>query len=240
MQAEANRRQDRHLRVLVGVAALVLALTGCQDPGRATRSAPATSGPTSEPVAAAALEPSEPAPPAPATSDAVALAQLPVTPEPPRVGYDRDQFVHWIDADHDGCDTRCEVLAQERRTDLPGLSGDGWLSAYDGYSTDDASELDIDHVIPLAEAWDSGAAGWDPARRKDFANDLGEPASLIAVTAASNRSKSDRDPAEWQPSSSEDWCRYAHDWISTKVRWSLAADPAEVAALGNMLNGCPR
>jgi hypothetical protein len=64
-------------------------------------------------------------------------------------------------------------------------------------STTNASGFDVDHFVPLAEAWDSGAANWDSATRQAFANDLDFSMSLIAVTASSNRSKSDRDPAEW-------------------------------------------
>jgi hypothetical protein len=116
-----------------------------------------------------------------------------------------DLFAHWVDADGDRCDTREEVLIAESRTpaqvDPYGckvVAGD-WSSIYDGVSTDQPGDLDIDHVVALAEASDSGAAAWDAARRRAFANDLDEPAALIAVTASSNRSKSDEDPAEWQP-----------------------------------------
>jgi hypothetical protein len=122
-----------------------------------------------------------------------------IAPEGSDAGYDRDLFDHWTDADSDGCDARCEVLEQERRIDLPGLPGGGWLSTYDGYTTPDAGELDVDHVVALGEAWRSGGATWDGARREAFANDLDDPGALIAVTASANRSKGDRDPASWQP-----------------------------------------
>ena len=114
--------------------------------------------------------------------------------------YSRANFKHWIDADGDGCDTRQEVLITER------VSGSGptnksciftgsWKSQYDGASTTVSSSFDVDHMIPLAEAWRSGAAGWTSKTRENFANDLDFAGSLIAVTASSNRSKSDRDPA---------------------------------------------
>jgi hypothetical protein len=166
------------------------------------------------------------------------VSQLVVAPEGSGDGYSRDLFEHWVDEDGDGCATRCEVLFAERWPVLPGLPGGGWLSAYDGYSTDDPSELDIDHVVALAEAWRSGASAWDEDRRRAFANDLVEPGALIAVTAATNRSKSDRDPARWQPPRREFWCSYVGDWARVKLRWGLTADPAEVAALTNMANGC--
>ena len=80
----------------------------------------------------------------------------------------------------------------------------------------------------------------DLARRQAFANDLDDPGALIAVTAATNRSKSDRDPASWQPPNEEAWCEFAAAWVTTKARWGLTADNAEVAALRNMLTGCSR
>ncbi len=234
------------------VLAVVLEQCGGTDPEvrSAERPAPvATSPPTVPPTTRATVPPStvpptvRPTAPAPARAPVVAAAaadldRLVVEAEGPRPGYDRGLFVHWVDDDGDGCDTRCEVLAAERRTDLPGLTV-GWLSIYDGYSTDSSSELDVDHVVALAEAWDSGAWAWDAGRRRAFANDLGDPRALIAVTASTNRSKSDRDPAEWQPPNRSAWCEFADAWIATKVRWGLTVDPAERNALANMLAGCP-
>jgi hypothetical protein len=169
---------------------------------------------------------------------------LRVAPEGRRDGFDRDLFPHWVDADGDGCDTRDEVLLAESRT-APHVDptrclvvrGD-WLSTYDGYSTPDPTELEVDHVVALAEAWDSGASAWDEDRRTAFANDLGEGGALQAVTAAMNQSKGDKDPAEWQPPNRDAWCGYAASWVRVKVRWDLTADEAEVRALRNMLDGC--
>ena len=172
------------------------------------------------------------------------LAQLRVAPEGSRAGYDRDLFAHWVDADGDRCDTREEVLIAESRTpaevDPYGckvVAGD-WYSNYDGLTTDQPGDFDVDHVVALAEAWDSGAAGWDAARRRAFANDLDEPAALIAVSASSNRSKSDEDPTQWRPPRREAWCAFATDWVTVKVKWDLSADEAEVSALRTMLAGC--
>jgi len=92
--------------------------------------------------------------------------------------------------------------------------------------------------VPLAEAWRSGASRWDPARRAAFANDLDAPQTLIAVTAATNRSKSDSDPSDWQPPNTSYWCTYASDWVAVKLRWGLTADPGEVRALTNMAAKC--
>lgn len=210
----------------------------------ATTAAPTTATPTTAaPTTAPTTAPPTTAPPAtsataPAGNVAALIGQLPVAPETDQDSYSRDFFAGWFDADGDGCNTRCEVLAEERHDSLPGLPDGGWLSPFDGYSTPDPSELDIDHLVPLAEAWRSGASRWDPARRAAFSNDLDAPQSLIAVTAATNRSKGDRDPASWQPPNTAYWCTYATDWVIVKLRWGLTADPAEVNALTNMAAKC--
>jgi len=171
------------------------------------------------------------------------LAMVPTAPEQ-RAGYDRSLFVHWIDADGDGCDTRREVLIAESLTTVTigascAISGGSWLSLYDELSFTDPSGLDIDHVVALAEAWDSGAYGWSADRRKRFANDLDVTWSLIAVSASSNRSKSDQDPSDWLPPSSTDLCAYLGDWLAVKVRWSLSVDAGERSAIASELAACP-
>ena len=213
-----------------------LARTEASDSPRPTYAPTSTTPATFAPSGPAAASTATPPIPAAVGDDPQAeLEQLAVRPESSSDGYQRARFGGgWIDADGNGCDTRCEVLEAERRTDLPGLA-EGWLSPYDGYSTSDPGELDIDHVVALAEAWRSGADGWDDARRLAFANDLADPDPLVAVTAATNRSKSDKDPAAWQPPSLDDWCGFAAAWIDTKSRWGLSADEAEVRALRNML-----
>ena len=170
------------------------------------------------------------------------LAMLTVAPED-RTGYDRSLFRHWIDVDSDGCDTRREVLIAEAV--VPPIVGGGcsliggqWLSAYDGMVLTDASQLQIDHVVALAEAWDSGASSWSADRRMQFANDLDVSWSLIAVSAASNQSKSDRDPADWLPPDPDDLCPFVSAWIAIKVRWDLSADQTERDALTGLASEC--
>lgn len=157
--------------------------------------------------------------------------QLVVAPEHLE-GYDRGLFEHWTDADRDGCSTRCEVLEAERRPDV------GWVSIYDGFVTTDPAQLQIDHLVALAEAWRSGAWAWDNARREAFANDLEEPDALVAVSGASNQSKADKDPAEWRPPLRSAWCQWATAWIRVKVKWQLTADPAERSALRLLTADC--
>ncbi len=171
------------------------------------------------------------------------LALLVTAPED-RTGYLRSLFRHWIDADGDGCDTRREVLLAEAIV-APvvgggcSLTGGQWRSSYDGLTLTDASQLQIDHVVALAEAWDSGASAWTPDRRMRFANDLDVPWALVAVSSASNQSKSDHDPAEWLPPDGNDLCPFVSAWIAIKVRWQLTVDPLERSALTGLVRDCP-
>ncbi len=147
--------------------------------------------------------------------------------------------------DGDGCDTRREVLIAEAvKAPIVGsncyLTDGRWISLYDGIETTDPSTFDVDHVVALAEAWDSGASGWSADRRTRFANDLGVDWALIAVSASSNRSKSDRDPSDWLPPLLGVRCEYLSMWIAVKVRWTLSVDPAERTALEAGVGGCPQ
>lgn len=167
------------------------------------------------------------------------LAALKVSAETLGESYSRDAFKHWIDADGDGCDTRDEVLQQESKVKIScNLLGGSWISAYDGVRTTNPSSFDIDHFIPLKEAWESGAARWNEGTRRSFANDLDYPFSLIAVTASSNRSKSDRDPAGWLPPLKTHSCQYIGTWVAVKYRWSLTIDPAERKVVSSSLSTC--
>ena len=156
-----------------------------------------------------------------------------------RAGYERARFRLWVDADRDCRDTRDEVLAAESLVRVRGcdIQAGRWRSYYDGVMTRDASGFDIDHLVPLAEAWDSGARRWTAATRERYANDLGDPRTLVAVTASANRSKSDQDPAEWLPHLEQ--CRYVRQWVAVKTRWGLSVDAAEKRALSQRARHCP-
>ncbi|MFB7049737.1 HNH endonuclease family protein [Streptomyces microflavus] len=171
-----------------------------------------------------------------------AITQIPAAAEQ-REGYERDSFRHWIDEDGDSCTTRAEVLIAEAVTAPEqgarcSLTGGSWLSYYDEAEVTDARKLDIDHMVPLAEAWDSGAHAWTPERREAYANDLTAERSLVAVTAKTNRSKADRDPAQWMPPAGSATCTYLADWTATKLRWDLSADDAERTALLELAAPC--
>ncbi|MHB0895723.1 HNH endonuclease family protein [Streptomyces sundarbansensis] len=177
------------------------------------------------------------APPAEVMALADAVGLVKVSGED-RTGYSRTKFKHWNGGDDksDGCSTRNEVLIAEAviaPTVEAGckLTGGTWRSYYDGQEVTSAGSLDIDHMVPLAEAWDSGASAWTPARREAYANDQGADVSLVAVTARTNRQKADQDPADWMPPSPEAQCRYVGEWVATKLRWQLTADTRELEAL---------
>ncbi len=148
-----------------------------------------------------------------------------------RSGYDRDAvFGGWLYSG--GMSTRERVLAAER------LADGSWHSAYDNVVVADASKLDIDHLVPLAEAWESGGYAWTAATWRRFGNDLDDPRSLIAVTASTNRSKGAGDPADWLPPRTQYRCRYAADWVAVKTRWELSVDRREQAAIETLIDGC--
>lgn len=192
------------------------------------------------PSTAAPTEPNSPVPSATAALNTLVVAEH-ITVEP----YDRDRFPHWSDLDGDGCDTRQEVLISESLTDgrvdrrCNIVSGGTWTSPFDGeVGITDPSSLDVDHLVPLANAWLSGAWGWDDPAREAFANDLDNPYSLIAVTASSNRSKGAKAPDEWKPPVEEYWCEYATGWVSVKADWALTVTSSERNALAEMLATC--
>ena len=155
--------------------------------------------------------------------------------------YERSMFKLWVDADGNGCDTRAEVLIKEAVVKPKigancKLTGGTWVSSYDGVTYKDASKLDIDHLVPLAEAWRSGAWEWDEQQRQDFANDLEQEWALNAVTASVNRSKGDKDISSWLPK--KNLCAYLIGWASVKSRYQLSVDKAEALVINKYYKSC--
>ncbi|MFG3003837.1 HNH endonuclease family protein [Streptomyces calvus] len=186
------------------------------------------------PTASAAL-------PTPVSADTARgyLATLPVRTED-RTGYSRDLFPHWITISG-ACNTRETVLKRDGsnvQTDSSCAATSGsWYSPYDGATWSAASDVDIDHLVPLAEAWDSGADAWTTSRRQSFANDLTRP-QLLAVTDNVNQAKGDQDPATWMPSRTSYHCVYVRAWVQVKYYYGLSVDSAEKSALQGYLAGC--
>jgi len=161
-----------------------------------------------------------------------------------QAAYNRADWQHWIDADGDCQDTRQEVLIAESIV-IPTLQEGGcrvlegeWLDHFTGVTFTDPSKLDIDHLVPLQEAHVSGGHSWTAEQRRQFANDLSDERSLIAVSAGANRSKGARDPAHWLPSNEEYRCAYVSDWIEVKANWHLEIDVKEAAAISAVLESC--
>jgi hypothetical protein len=153
--------------------------------------------------------------------------------------YSRDKFPHWRSTG-DNCDVRDTVLKRDgTKVKVSGCNvvAGTWRSVYDDRTLDSPTEVDIDHVVPLANAWRSGASAWTTDRRGDFANDIDRP-QLVAVSQTSNRAKGDQDPSTWKPKATAVWCEYAADWIAVKSHWELSVTTQEKAALTDMLERC--
>ncbi|MGW6934346.1 HNH endonuclease family protein [Lentzea sp. NPDC054927] len=177
----------------------------------------------------------------PSTATALSeLASLTVANEGSSTGYSRDLFPHWV-TQSGTCNTREAVLKRDGTnvvTDSACAATSGrWFSPYDGATWTVASDVDIDHIVPLSEAWKSGAASWTTARRQSFANDMSGP-QLIAVTDNVNQAKGDKDPAAWKPPLSSYYCTYAKMWVRTKKNWGLTLQSTEKTALNGMLATC--
>nr|WP_040391299.1 HNH endonuclease family protein [Catelliglobosispora koreensis] len=204
------------------IASILLSLaliSGCSGPGspsQTTSKGPANSGSTK-----------------------VSLQSLRIADPRPMKDYTRDRFAHWNKAGSN-CDVRDTVLERDgKNINKTGcnITGGEWFSVYDGQTLTDPLKVDIDHMVPLANAWRSGADVWDDKKRSAFANDLERP-QLRAVSASSNRSKGDQDPSQWKPPSKDFWCQYAQEWIAVKSFWELTVTKDEKAALTEMLGTC--
>ncbi|WP_143220851.1 DUF1524 domain-containing protein [Actinomadura sp. CNU-125] len=191
-------------------------------------------------VAAGPPASAEPPPPPGEATARSHLADLTVRAEGSMTGYDREKFPHWSDQGG-GCSTREKVLQRDGQNVTVGSdcypTGGSWTSPYDGATWKQPSDIDIDHMVALAEAWRSGASSWTTSRREAFANDL-DSSQLWAVTDNVNQSKGDQDPAEWTPPSAGFHCMYARSWIDVKWRYGLTVDSAERGALEGLLGTC--
>ncbi|KAF2031914.1 hypothetical protein EK21DRAFT_62311 [Setomelanomma holmii] len=168
------------------------------------------------------------------------LAGLTVAAQGSQDGYSRDLFPHWI-TQSGTCNTRETVLKRDGTSVVTNsacaATSGTWKSPYDGATWTAASDLDIDHLVPLSNAWKSGAASWTTARRQDFANDLTNP-QLLAVTDNVNEAKSDKGPEDWKPPLTSYYCTYSRMWIKVKSVYSLTITSAEKTALTSMLATC--
>jgi hypothetical protein len=179
------------------------------------------------------------------------LSELRVRPAGSMAGYSREEFPHWSDAeefgwrlpsgtpDPESCDARTAALIRDGRRErveefCDVVSGE-WFDPYGGETYTDPEDIDIDHVVPLANAWRSGAASWSATKRESFAN---VPRDLLSVDDGLNQSKGDKGPEAWKPPRKAYWCVYSRKWIGVKHYWKLSVTGAEKSALEQMLGTC--
>ncbi|KAI0065463.1 hypothetical protein BV25DRAFT_1989155 [Artomyces pyxidatus] len=168
------------------------------------------------------------------------LSELTVAVDSNSPAYARTDFKTW-DIISGECDTRETVLMRDGTNVVTNsachATSGNWVSPYDGVPTTDGSDLDIDHLVPLKEAWLSGARDWTAAQRESYANDLTRP-QLVAVTDNLNESKGDKDPALWMPPLASFQCEYVQAWVTVKHYYKLTVDSAEKTALAGYLAKC--
>ena len=175
-----------------------------------------------------------------------ALKKLEVSPPGSMVGYDREDFPHWSDAQEFGwdvsdssCDVREAALIRDGEDVVVGEGCDvesgRWLDPYTKRTHTDPLDIDIDHLVPLANAYRSGASEWDEAERERYAND---PDNLLSVEDNANQEKGDKGPEVWKPPNPAIWCFYARRWIGVKSGYALTINPQEKAALREILATC--
>jgi hypothetical protein len=189
-----------------------------------------------------------PPPTTPTTPLASSPALLPLAIAAPshEDTYNRaDDFGGFVDADHNCRDARAEVLIRSSQAPVTFTTTRGctvktgrWLDPWSGAVRTVAHDLQIDHTVPLANAWRSGAWSWTRERRVEYANNLVDTDHLVAILAAENESKGDDGPDSWRPPLASAWCRYALDWDHIKAKWGLSATTSEWAALQQMVSSC--
>ncbi|KAL1840384.1 hypothetical protein VTJ49DRAFT_510 [Mycothermus thermophilus] len=191
------------------------------------------------PMPAPAPAPTPPGIPSKSTAQSQ-LAALTVKAAYDDGNYKRDKFPHWNTVSGT-CNTREYVLKRDgvnvvTNSACAATSGT-WYSPFDGATWTAASDVDIDHMVPLKNAWISGANTWTSSKRTQFANDISLP-QLWAVTDDVNQAKGDKSPDLWKPPLTSFWCTYAKSWVTVKYNYQLSVTTAEKSALTSMLNTC--
>ncbi|MGA0866661.1 MAG: HNH endonuclease family protein [Candidatus Nanopelagicaceae bacterium] len=180
-----------------------------------------------------------------------ALQELNVKGRAPKTGYDRDLFGSpWSDVDRNGCDTRNDILARdlvartfedsrERCVIIEGVLIDPYSGERIQFQRGQVTSLavQIDHVVSLSNAWQTGAFRWSEEKRKRFAND---PLNLLAVRGSLNAQKGDGDAATWLPPRRSYWCAFVARQIAVKREYRLWVTRPEKRAIEGILERCPK
>ena len=173
------------------------------------------------------------------------LNSLQVKGRAAKTGYSRSQFPHWSDPDRNGCDARNDTLKRDLTNitynvgtrDCKVIAGQ-LLDPFSGevlIFSSEKSTVDIDHVVALSNAWQTGAAYFDKTKRSQIAND---PLNLLAVDAKLNRQKGDADAATWLPPAKSYRCEYVARQIAVKIKYSLWLTAPEKSAMSKILASC--
>ena len=173
------------------------------------------------------------------------LNSLSVKGRAAKTGYTRAQFTHWSDLDRNGCDARndtlkrdlTEVIYKAGTRDckvIAGLLLDPFSGKVITFSST-KSTIDIDHVVALSNAWQTGAAYFDKTKRQQIAND---PLNLLAVDFSLNRQKGDGDAATWLPPLKSYRCDYVARQIAVKAKYGLWVTQPEKIAIIKLLEKC--
>ena len=233
---------------ILAILLCALALVACEP--TAKRSAAPTTSTVRSTTTTSSVTPTAPSTTAPAAVDATQslssrerLAVLAIDDAPhSSSGYSRNDWPHWADVDGNGCDARQDALiawsveaATVNRSGTCKVVAGLWVSPYDLKTSNNPSDFDVDHLVPLENAYESGGWRWDSTRRRAYANDQ---SLLVVASASSNRSKGADAPDSWRPANQDSWCAYADGWVRTKVKWGLTATTSERDALGRMLDTC--
>ena len=181
-----------------------------------------------------------------ADTSSEALNELEVAEPGSMSGYSRESFEHWSrandfgwDAPEDSCDAREAALIRDGENVEVGsgckVTSGSWYDPYTTNTYTDPQEIDIDHVVPLANAYRSGASSWSDEERQRYAND---PDVLLSVEDDANQQKGDKGPEAWKPPNEDEYCDYAQRWISIKSKYDLTVSQDEKAELEEMLGAC--
>jgi hypothetical protein len=228
------------------LAVLAVLGTAACEPGQLGSTTPAADAPAD--AVSEAAQQAQASAPAGGRTAADVLATLAVKGRAPKTGYDRDQFgPQWADVDRNGCDTRNDVLARDLTDEAvkagthdcvvtSGTLADPYTGRTIAFVKGDGSSVDIDHVVALSDAWQTGADRWDEARRTALAND---PLNLLAVDYSANRQKGDGDAATWLPPERGYRCAYVARQVAVKAAYGLWVTQAEHDAIAGVLQGCP-